>query len=240
MKCPTCNRDIKGEQARYCPYCGNIIEHYMSCQSCGQTNIPSSAKFCPKCGTPFKREEQSLYHRFDKIPIAECGECIKIGTKSAVDLGLHVMWSTHNIGAESVLYSGLDFSWGDPSRKTITSIWANWMTHAPYESDICGNNQYDMAKYHWGGGWRLPSCDDFLELMEFCSWEVVAYQGKDFYQVKSSINGNYILFPIKIKLWAGDRAYGGAVHFFDTFEKALLSELFDIDHVNYVRAVINK
>ena len=239
MKCPICNREIKGGQAKFCPYCGNVIQHFIICQSCGQTNIPSSAKFCPKCGISFEKKN-NLNHRLDNMPIAEYGECINLGTKNAVDLGLRVLWSSHNVGAQSVLYPGIEFSWGDPSRETITSKWAYWTKHAPYESDICGHIKYDMAKFHWGGGWRLPSCDDFLELKESCSWNIVAYQNQDFYQVKSRINGNYILFPINIRLWAGDRAYGGTVHFFDTYENELCTELFDIDHIFYVRPVIEK
>lgn len=240
MKCRKCGQVISRDNAKFCAYCGAKLETTRACPHCHFQNVPINATFCPKCGLDFKYyEREKLLHRFDKKPINLCGECLNLNGRPAVDLGLSVLWSTYNVGTQSILSDGLNFSWGDPARETINSLLSNWFKTMPSESDICAT-RYDMARYKWNAPWQLPQCDHFIELAELCSWEVVNYNGQKVYQVKSCINGNYILMPLCSKLWIGDHAYSGSVHFFDTQSIELCCEGFDIDHRYYVRPVVIK
>lgn len=240
--CTNCDKEVTNDNAKFCPYCGNEFQELMTC-SCGMSNLPPNAKFCPKCGESLTKKKEKNVENKDIIPpkpLLTSGSCTHQHGHEAVDLGLSVLWSTHNIGASSVTHNGLTFSWGDPTRKTITSKMSNWFKSPPKDSNICGNHEYDMAKFEWGGCWQLPTCEQCLELINRCSWKVVRYQGMSFYQVISLVNGNYILLPLSIKLWIGDRAFGGTVHYIDTRTPEICSEQYDVDHAYYVRPIISK
>lgn len=242
--CTKCNNEVVNERAKFCPNCGNELKKLLSCSSCNTENIPAEAKFCPQCGASMiqKKEvqEKPVTAAQKDQPISTCGSCVHILGKEAVDLGLSVLWSTCNVGASSVLYNGLDFSWGDPLRQTITSKLSFWFKAPPRIANICGHPEYDMAREHWGGSWRLPTCEQCIELLEECSWKEVSYKGMSFYQVKSYRNGNYILMPLSCKLWIGDRALGGSVHYLDTSSQAIKSIYYDVEYTYYVRPVTSK
>lgn len=48
MKCVKCNADIE-QDAQFCPYCGNAVEHTNQCIKCGKT-LDGDSDFCPYCG----------------------------------------------------------------------------------------------------------------------------------------------------------------------------------------------
>jgi hypothetical protein len=43
-----------------------------------------------------------------------------------------------------------------------------------------------------------------------------------------------------MKLWIGDRAFGGIVNYFDTAQRQIIGESYDVDHAYYVRPIISK
>ena len=49
MKCTKCNSEIE-QDALFCPYCGNEIEHTKLCSKCGKP-LDDDSDFCPYCGT---------------------------------------------------------------------------------------------------------------------------------------------------------------------------------------------
>jgi len=49
MKCTKCNSEIE-QDALFCPYCGNEIEHTKQCSKCGKP-LDDDSDFCPYCGT---------------------------------------------------------------------------------------------------------------------------------------------------------------------------------------------
>ena len=67
-----------------------------------------------------------------------------------VDLGLSVKWATCNIGAETPDGYGRRYLWRQNK-----------------------NQGYDTASYNWQGRWRLPTVEEFRELITNCSynWE---------------------------------------------------------------------
>ena len=245
--CTKCKKEVLDDNAKFCPYCGNDIRQLITCPQCGMCDLPNNAKFCPTCGTSLSPKKETsptniINHSTQpsQHPTSSCGTSTYMYGKEAVDLGLSALWSTCNIEASNVLSNGLNFTWGDPTRKTITSKMANWFKSPPGLSNICGHAEYDMAAFYWGGQWQLPTCEHCIELIENCSWKVIRYRGENFYQVKSYENGNFILMPLSIKLWIGDRAIGGCVHYLDTKGPNVESEFYNIDHAYYVRPVIPK
>ena len=83
-----------------------------------------------------------------------------------IDLGLSVCWAAHNIGANSPEEYGTYFSWYG----------------------------YDIAYEEWGEGWRMPTVDEGVELIECCTWEWKSFNGVTGYKVTGP-NGNSIFLP---------------------------------------------
>ena len=48
MKCTKCNADIE-QDAQFCPYCGNAVNHGRQCVKCGE-HLDDDSDFCPYCG----------------------------------------------------------------------------------------------------------------------------------------------------------------------------------------------
>ena len=110
-----------------------------------------------------------------------------------VDLGLSVKWATCNVGASSPSDDGDYFAWGETSSKTDYTKEDN-KTYCYNLGDIAGDPNYDAARATWGGGWRLPTEDEFEELINNCTWTWGYFQGRKGYKVTGS-NGNSIFLP---------------------------------------------
>ena len=111
-----------------------------------------------------------------------------------VDLGLSVKWGTCNIGATSPEEYGDYFAWGE-TRPKATYTEENCKTYGKNIGGIAGNAAYDAATAHWGGSWRMPTYDEFNELINNCTWQWTTQGGKNGYKVTSKINGNSIFLP---------------------------------------------
>ena len=116
----------------------------------------------------------------------------------AVDMGLSVKWATCNIGAFSPSEFGDYLAWGELATKP-TYTEENSETYKKAIGNITGNPQYDAARAKWGGNWRMPTAEEFQELIDGCIWEkrhtldnVYKFIG---YQVTSKSNGNSIFLP---------------------------------------------
>ena len=126
-----------------------------------------------------------------------------------VDLGLNVKWATMNVGAGSPGDYGDYFAWGEVHPKPEYNE-ENSVTYEKYiTGSICGNSQYDSARYHWGGSWRLPTEEEFAELKEKCRWIWSKENGHEGYTVVGP-NGNSIFLPA-----AGYR-YGTSTYYVGT------------------------
>ena len=101
-----------------------------------------------------------------------------------VDLGLSVNWAKCNLGATSEDGYGDHYAWGEKEPQKIYNS-SHYSTSDP---------DYDAANVKWGGNWRLPSIDEFKELINNCSWNYTDINGVNGYKI-TGVNGNYIFLP---------------------------------------------
>lgn len=85
---------------------------------------------------------------------------------SAVDLGLSVKWASHNLGASMSSEVG--------SRVDVSSV--------------------DAPVAEWGGEWRMPTKEEWQELIEKCSWEWCVRDGIGG-RLVTGPSGNSIFIP---------------------------------------------
>lgn len=106
-----------------------------------------------------------------------------------VDLGLSVKWATCNLGADSPGNTGGRYAWGEVSTKQDYT-WQNYRFNSggegywdvklsKYNSDSkLGpadmleelKPEDDAAHVNWGGKWRIPTAQEFLELANNCTF----------------------------------------------------------------------
>ena len=86
-----------------------------------------------------------------------------------IDLGLPsgTRWATCNIGAATPSAPGGLYAWGETVTKT-SYMPDNSKTHGKDMDDISGNATYDVATAKWGKGWRMPTKEEFDELVRYC------------------------------------------------------------------------
>ena len=112
-----------------------------------------------------------------------------------VDLGLPsgLKWATCNVGATSPEKYGNYYAWGEISTKTEYTE-ANCTTHEQNIADFSGNTKYDVAAANWGGNWRMPTVEEFQELLVSCTWEWCVQGGVNGHRATGP-NGNKIFLP---------------------------------------------
>ena len=108
-----------------------------------------------------------------------------------VDLGLSsgVKWATCNLGAATPEELGDRYYWGE----TTTSM-VNNTIFVNVGDDISGNAKYDAARAQWGGNWRMPRYEDFVELAQEGTWYWTTSNGVSGYRVYGP-NGYSIFLP---------------------------------------------
>ena len=120
------------------------------------------------------------------------------GESRAVDLGLSVYWANCNVGAVSPELIGSSFAWGETATKTSYTkknynAWKNKDWSSVPES-ICGT-EWDAATVNWGNKWRMPTRNEFIELINNCIVTWAIKNGEKGYNFQSS-NGKSIFIPI--------------------------------------------
>ena len=110
-----------------------------------------------------------------------------------VDLGLSVKWATCNVGASSPSDYGDYYAWGETSTKSSYDTF-NSKTYGRSMGNIGGNSSYDVARYRWGGSWRLPTKAECQELVDKCTWTWTTQGGHNGYKVTGK-NGKSIFLP---------------------------------------------
>ncbi len=104
----------------------------------------------------------------------------------AIDLGLPSgnKWANMNIGASSVNEIGGYYGWADPTGElTYESYnWRNVDLDGAWNSPLFGGTnpprdisgtELDIATNKLGADWCMPSSNDFKELTDNCSFEVL-------------------------------------------------------------------
>ena len=125
----------------------------------------------------------------------------------AVDLGLSVKWANMNVGAKKPSGFGTYFAWGETKSKQYYS----WNTYAWSKGDSQFLTKYsatdkrnrliptdDAAQTNWGDEWRMPTEEEFEELVnpKNCTWEWSSQDGVNGYKVTSKKTGKSIFLPI--------------------------------------------
>lgn len=125
-----------------------------------------------------------------------------INNHGFVDLGLSsgTLWACANIGASTPFEPGDYYAWGETETKENYSsknyIWG-WPPSKYNEKDgkkkLDSND--DVATIKWGDKCRMPSKEEFLELVDECKWVWKSnFHGINGYLV-NGINGNCIFLP---------------------------------------------
>ena len=125
-----------------------------------------------------------------------------------VDLGLPsgLKWATCNVGATSPEQAGLYFAWGETQGYTAEQVTSGVRAFSQdvYNSgpaaSISANLtiEQDAAHVNMGGSWRMPTKDEFQELIDNCNivwtsdYNGTGVKGRMF---TSKVNGNSVFFP---------------------------------------------
>ena len=117
----------------------------------------------------------------------------RINGHEYVDLGLSVRWATCNVGADSPEDYGDYYAWGETKTKEEYTG-KNCETLGKDISDIKGTDR-DVAHVRWDSPWRMPTMEEFKELIDNCDWEWMTLNGVEGSKVTSRKNGNSIFLP---------------------------------------------
>ncbi len=141
-----------------------------------------------------------------------------------VELGLPsgIKWASCNLGAVNPEDCGGHFQWAGLEDVTASSICLD-LNHCPYHVGLyqsSGWTKYvpstmpsywsgsgepdnksvldpedDVAHVKLGGKWRMPTKDEFQELLDNCTSENISLNGVEGIMLKSKVNGNSIFLP---------------------------------------------
>mgnify|MGYP003302756243 CR=1 FL=1 len=123
-----------------------------------------------------------------------------------VDLGLSVKWATCNVGVELPEEGGDYFAWGETIVKD-SYVAENYKfsggsggvtKYNDKDYKVILDLEDDAAHVNWGGEWRMPTIEEFQELLDNCTWTSVG--GWDSYGIEgfkiTGKNGNSIFLPM--------------------------------------------
>lgn len=157
------------------------------------------------CGPVRAFEEQALFHNTQPVDFTQ-----------PVDLGLSVKWAACNLGANRPEEFGGYYQWAGTQNVTSTSIylvWSNCPYHTGADSDK-GWTKYvpaDKSSYWSGSGspdnktvldleddaahvtlgdkWRMPTDEEWTELINNCTWTWTSQNRVEGYKVTSNKSG---------------------------------------------------
>lgn len=139
-----------------------------------------------------------------------------------VDLGLPsgTLWATCNIGADTPEDDGDYFAWAETMPKEIYD-WKSYKYGGFHEegyelSKYCTDSSYgldgfvdnklflepadDVVRVQWGADWRMPTCDEWEELLLNTASEWTTLGGVDGWRFTAQ-NGNSLFLPAAGYYW---------------------------------------
>lgn len=141
-----------------------------------------------------------------------------------LDLPSGTLWATCNIGADSEEGYGFYLAWGETETKgtypDTDGEFYNINHYTLREQGIIDKyfnltEKYDAATVYWGKEWRMPTSEEFIELLRNCHSEWTSINGVNgikFTSLKET-NKDYIFLPCagykrnENTLKAGERGY---------------------------------
>jgi len=131
-----------------------------------------------------------------------------------VDLGLSVKWASMNVGASQKEGFGNYYAWGETEPQTgyewstysfrISGDWGEDFRFSKYDLSDGGDGKTtlepedDAAHVQWKGNWRIPTSNEFSEMIDDCKWKWTTRDGVNGFRVsslKSGFEGNSIFIP---------------------------------------------
>ena len=124
----------------------------------------------------------------------------------AIDLGLSVRWASFNLGAANPEEFGDYFAWGETEPKSNYS-WSTYKfelgtdDNGPFSKYVTATNygtpdnkvildmEDDAAHSAWGGSWRIPTQNEWNELITQCTWTWTTENGVGGYRISSNKDG---------------------------------------------------
>lgn len=115
-----------------------------------------------------------------------------------IDLGLSVNWALCNIGESDYFpeWHGNLYAWGESVTRDY-DLENHFASRVSYYFDnriTVLEPQDDAATLLWGEDWRMPTKEEFQELVDKCQWEWTQENGHYGYRVTGR-NGNSIFLP---------------------------------------------
>ena len=169
-----------------------------------------------------------------------------------IDLGLSVKWATCNVGANKPEEYGDHFAWGETKQKSNYS-WETykWSYYGDYSTmtkygDVDNKTTLDLsddaARANWGDGWRMPTIEQFQELLDNTTEEwVTDYNntGKKGMLFTSKHNNNTIFLPAAGCYGYGDgTGYRGANSYGEYWSSSRSTDWFSNDYYAYCVSVM--
>ena len=138
---------------------------------------------------------------------------------AAVDLGLPsgTLWANKNVGAASPENGGLYFAWGeivgygsdvndgrlfdwdsykwDNFTKYCSASWVAELGMGIVDNKTILDPEDDAATANWGENWRMPTYEEFKELLEYTTNYKTSLNGENGRVYKSLTNDNSIFLP---------------------------------------------
>lgn len=120
----------------------------------------------------------------------------------AIDLGLPsgTLWASYNVGATSPEKYGDYFAWGETEGNKEIYFWTTYkhcdgVSNSNHDigQNISGTD-YDVAHVRWGGDWRMPTVNEFKELVYKCSYAETTLNGVKVFSFTGP-NGKSIYLP---------------------------------------------
>ena len=127
-----------------------------------------------------------------------------------VDMGTSIKWAAYNIGATKPEDCGDYYAWGATSPSTFYS----WSTYSLCNGSSSSLTKYntsssngtidnktvldaddDVAHIRWDGNWRIPTDEEWTELVSSCIWNWTTYEGTNGRMVYSFETGNAVFLP---------------------------------------------
>ena len=120
-----------------------------------------------------------------------------IDEEMAVDLGLSVLWAPFNMGCADANINNVGniYTWCDTvGLGGYLSIDEIWSKNRPM-TDIAGS-KLDAARRIWNGGWRMPTHEEWSELLVKCKWSLVKQRGIPMGYKVHGPSGADVFFPM--------------------------------------------
>lgn len=199
--CKKENETLRGQTKSHSSLKSNIIKILIGCFlgfiSCGLFLIIGAVILNNPDNEEYNTDEQSVdtivvYH--DEFVDKELTsvDTVVVSKEGFVDLGLSVMWASCNLGASSPQESGGYYAWGEVEEKNEYCL-ENYLHLGVGIFEISGT-KYDVVNKKLGENYRIPTRQEFKELMDECTWVNYEFSGVKG-QLVTGKNGNSIFIP---------------------------------------------